>query len=79
MLQFDTESLNIRSFLTNKLHLLTILYFIFDHFTVLKQIHSLGTCRVLEHFTVFKQTRTLSTCHVLEHVVVRLRIQYPRY
>ena len=28
---------------------LTILYFIFEHFTVLKQIDTLSTCRVLEH------------------------------
>ena len=49
---------------------MTIFYFIFEHFTVLKQIHTLGACRVLEHFTVLKQTHTLSTYHVLEHVVL---------
>ena len=54
----------------DKLHFLTILYFIFEHFTVLQQIHFLGACRVLEHLTVLKQTHTLSTCRVLEHVVL---------
>ena len=53
----------------DNLQVLTILYFIFEHFTVLKQIHTLGACRVLEHFTVLKQTHTLSTCRVLEHVL----------
>ena len=38
------------------LQFLTILYFNFEHFTVLKQIHTLGTHSVLEHFTVLKQT-----------------------
>ena len=54
----------------DKLNFLTILYLIFEHFTVLKQIHSLVACRVLEHFTVLKQTHTLSAYHVLEHVVL---------
>ena len=48
----------------DNLKFLTILYIISEHFTVLKQIHTLGACRVLEHFTVLKQT---NTCRVLEH------------
>ena len=67
---FDTESLNIKPLLMDKLHFLTILYFILEQFTVLKQLNSLGACHVLEHFTVFKQTHTLSTCRFLEHVVL---------
>ena len=35
-----------------------ILYFIFEHFTVLKQIHTLGPLRVFEHFTGLEQTQT---------------------
>ena len=54
----------------DKLHYSTIPYFIFEHFTILNQIHPLGACRVLEHFTVLKQTHTLRTCRVLEHVVL---------
>ena len=54
----------------DKLHFLTIIYFIFEHFNVLQQIHSLGACRVLEHFTVLKQTHALNTCCVLDHLVL---------
>ena len=40
----------------DKLHFLTVIYFILEHFTVLKQIHPLDASRVLGHFTVLKQT-----------------------
>ena len=52
----------------DKLKFSTILYFIFEHITVLKQIHTLGACHVLEHFTFLLQTHTLSTCRVWELV-----------
>ena len=52
------------------LQILMILYFILEHFTVLKQMHTLGACRVLEHFAVLKQTHTLIACRVMEHVVL---------
>ena len=64
------EGLNIKTLLMDNLQFLTILYFIFKHFTVLKQIHTLSARLVLEHFTVLKQTHILSTCRVLEHVVL---------
>ena len=54
MLQFDIKSLNIKPLLMHKLQFLTILYFIFELFTVLKQIHSLGACRVFGTFHCFK-------------------------
>ena len=53
----------------DNLKFLTTLNFIFEHFAVLNQKHTLGAWRVLGHFTVLKQTHTLSTFRVLEHVV----------
>ena len=47
-----------------------ILYFIFEHFPVLKQVHTLGACRVLEHFTVLKQLHTLGAWRDFKHSTV---------
>ena len=60
------RSLNIKPLLMYNLHFLPILNFIFEHFTVLKQIYiHFG---LISYFTVLKQTHTLGTGRVLVHV-----------
>ena len=72
----------------DKLQFFTILYFLFEHFTVLKQILTLSTLRVLEHInscsnpqfrfppqTAIRAVFTLLLVVVLLFVVLKFKAQ----
>ena len=74
-LHFEIKSFNIKPLFMANPKFVIILNFIFEHFTVMKQIHTFGACRVFENVTVLKHFEHMSSFGTCRDFATFLRFE----